>query len=121
MHDFALTDLLLSDNPNLMRLTNGIGETVLHWLAIEGDVEAVKWLQEHGADMNTRNGFGTPVIFEVALLGYSDLLRWLFANGTDPLQKDADGHTLQEYLSEYGNPQMARVVEEIIANHYGGG
>ena len=112
-HDFALAEQLVSKNPDLIRLTNTLGETALHWLAVEDDTEAVHWLMKHGADANTRNKFGTPMLFEVALLEYKELLRWLLANGADSDLKCAEGLSLSEFLSENAKPQMVRFVEEL--------
>jgi ankyrin repeat protein len=67
---------LLRANPQLVSLRNGLGETVLHYLAVENHSEGVAWLHARGFDIDSQNEFGTPVVFEVAQLGYKDLLLW---------------------------------------------
>ena len=113
-HDFTRAEFLLAGAPGMIDLKNGIGETILHWLAVEDDLDAVKWLFRHGADLNCRNEFGTPLVFEVSLLGYTDLFRWLIANGADPVQRAADGQSLKEYLLEHDRADIASAVEAII-------
>lgn len=39
---------------------NGIGETGLHFLAVENDGAAVAWLHARGSDLNTRDPFDSP-------------------------------------------------------------
>jgi len=119
--DLERASRLLSANPELIHLRNGIGETVLHYQAVENDIEGVRWLHDHGADLNTRNEFGKPVIFEVAQLGYEELFRWFVASGADTRQTDANGGTIQDHLSEYDKPQMAKMVDDIIAEQRRGG
>ena len=41
---------LLQSEPLLLLERTGLGETPLHYLAVEDQVEAVRFLHEHGAD-----------------------------------------------------------------------
>lgn len=106
---------LIAGRPALLHLVNGIGETVLHFLAVEDDQEAVAWLHARGADINTKNEFGTPVLFEVASLGYKKLFGWLIEAGADVHAQDADGQDLIEHLLEYDKDEMAEWVRTQIA------
>ncbi len=106
---------LIASRPELLRLVNGIGETVLHFLAVEDDEAAVTWLHARGADINTRNKFGTPVLFEVASLGYKKLVEWLVEAGADVHARDPDGQDLVEHLLEYDNGEMADWVRALVA------
>jgi hypothetical protein len=110
--DYSRAELLLKSAPELMTHTNRIGETVLHFLAVENDIEGVKWLKSIGFDINTKNDFGTPAIFEVAQLGYKELLIWFYENGADFAAKDGEGYSLIEYLEEWEKPDMAKFVME---------
>jgi hypothetical protein len=69
---------MLRETPALLFLTSGLGETALHYLAVEDDLEGVAWLKAKGADLDTKNRFGTPVLFEVAQLEYRMLYGWWF-------------------------------------------
>ena len=53
----ARAEDLLATNPCLFDLRNSIGETVLHFLAVENDLEGVGWLHARGFSLNTENSF----------------------------------------------------------------
>jgi ankyrin repeat protein len=104
---WSSAEQLLAANPGLVSSRDGLGETVLHFLAVENDLEGVAWLHAHGFDINSKNDFGTPVIFEVAQLGYKDLVLWFISKGGDVAAKDRDGRTIHEYLDEFEHPDMS--------------
>ena len=95
-------------------IVHGIGETVLHFLAVETDQAGVFCNDSAGADINTKNSFGEPVLFEVAALGYKELFTRLVAAGADPFTAGADGQGLVDYLSEFENEDMATWVRSQI-------
>lgn len=105
--DFSSAEKLLASEPSLIRATNQIGETVLHFLAVENDLEGVAWLAAHGADLNTRNEFGTPVLFEVADLGYKDLFTRLVTSGADLQAKDEYKQEIFTHLRDSDRADMA--------------
>ncbi len=100
-------------NASLRSAVNGLGETVLHYLAIENDGEGVEWLWSKGFDINTRNEFGTPVVFEVAQLDYRDLLQWFISSGTDVKCQDSEGRNIKEYVLLFGHEEIARHLESL--------
>ena len=61
---------LIQNDPELINKTNGIGETVLHFLAADNDALGVVWLHDRGADINCENDFGIPAWFVMTQLGY---------------------------------------------------
>jgi hypothetical protein len=97
--EYVSAEKLIAENPNLRDQTNSIGETVLHFLSVENDIEGVAWLYSCGASLNTKNRFGTPMVFEVAGLGHKDLLLWLAQHGADfSVIDDRSQYGLLEYL-----------------------
>ena len=92
---------MVAENPDVLHMRSGIGETPLHYLAVENHLDGVKWLYEKGSSINTKNEFGTPVVFEVALLGYKDLLLWLLDHDVDLWATDEDGNDVFSYLKEH--------------------
>jgi hypothetical protein len=52
--EFDSAELLLVQNAKLIEARNGIGETVLHFLAVEDDAAGVAWLRARGADIDTK-------------------------------------------------------------------
>jgi hypothetical protein len=108
--DFARACEMLSARPALLQMSNGIGETVLHFLAVEDDRDGVAWLHAKGADLDTKNVFDCPAIFEVASLGYKDLFVWFRESGVDLQATDEDGNNVVRYRLEAGHPDMAEWV-----------
>ena len=110
---FEEAAVLLARQPSLCSAVDGMGETVLHYLAVENDQQGVSWLASHGFDINTRNEFGTPVVFEVAQLDYRDLLQWFISKGADLKCRDGEGKNLKEYVLEFGHEDIARHLESL--------
>ncbi len=108
--DYDAADAMLRETPILLFLMNGIGETPLHFLAVENDIESVAWLHARGADLDTANLYGTPVIFEVAQLEYHDLFLWFVQHGANVHAHDREGQDLFEYLLEFDKDDMAEWV-----------
>jgi hypothetical protein len=104
---------LLKHTPSLRTDVSGLGETVLHYQAVENDLQGVAWLHLQGFDINTRNQFGTPVVFEVAQLDYRDLLLWFISNGADLRCKDADGQDIKEYVLQFDHKEIAKHLESL--------
>jgi hypothetical protein len=99
--DFDAARSLVDSQPEILEFRNGIGETVLHFLAVEKDLDGVAWLHAQGSDLHTKNEFGTPVLFEVAQLDYQELYEWFITKGVDVHARDADGNDLSAYLKQF--------------------
>jgi ankyrin repeat protein len=78
----------------------GIGETMLHWYAIEGDPDVLQQLVDLGFDVNVQNEFGKTPIMESALIGSWDNARVLLDNGADLEITDDEGDDLFALLDE---------------------
>ncbi len=122
---YELRELLLKNNyegalnllktlPDLVNARNSIGETVLHYLAVENEIDNVAWLYNQGAKLDVKNKFGIPVIFEVAQLGYKGLLKWFYENGADFKTTDNDGLNIYQHLEQYGKDDMVEFVRSIL-------
>ncbi len=55
---------LVKDHPEALKLRNGIGETALHYLAVENYADAVQLLIDLGADAYVGNYFGATALQE---------------------------------------------------------
>ncbi len=80
---------MLKRDPSLLEVRNGIGETVLHYCAVEGATDVVRFLIDNGADADASNTFGASVLQECVSLckpssDYCDLIQLLIAHGADP-------------------------------------
>lgn len=110
--DFGVAETILRAHPHIRTARNGIGETVLHFLAVENDLEGVAWLHARGFDLNEQNKFGTPAIFEAAGLGYKELVMWLAENGANIEALDRDGEDILFFLEQYDRKDMAAFLVE---------
>jgi ankyrin repeat protein len=72
---------LLDEDPGLVQEKTSLGETALHYLAVENQLEAVKKLYKRGADINTVNDFGGTPLSDAVSLGYVELVRVLLERG----------------------------------------
>jgi ankyrin repeat protein len=89
--------------------------TALHWAAHWGELEAVQWLLDAGADPNISNRFGVSPLHEAAIVANSDMLAALLDAGADPNARFGDGETVLMTAARTGN--VAAV--EIILEHGG--
>jgi ankyrin repeat protein len=72
---------LLSAEPALLCARTGLGETALHYLAVEDQLPSVKWLIEQGAEVNVVNRVGTTPLSDAASLGYLQMVSFLLSHG----------------------------------------
>lgn len=78
---------ILSRHPELIHDRNCARETVLHWLAIENEIEGVRDLIAAGARVDCTDHSDSTVLADCAGLGHVDLCRLLLDHGADPAQK----------------------------------
>ena len=114
--DFTTAIALIQNDPELINKSNGIGETVLHFLAVENDAMGVAWLHDQAADINCENDFGIPAWFEVAQLGYQELLMWFVQAGVNLNATDRDGQGILTFLAAIGEPEMVEFVVTSVAH-----
>ena len=84
VEDSAKAERLLADHPALLNARWMHDETVLHFLAIEDFVDAVRFLVVHGADVNAVNEFGDSPLVDVADLGRNEIAKMLLTAGANP-------------------------------------
>lgn len=73
---------------------SGLGETMLHWYCIEGDLLVVEKIIELGFDVDEVNEFDQTPLFECVLIGRWDIARLLVSHGADPNIRNQDGDTI---------------------------
>jgi ankyrin repeat protein len=69
VHDPARARHLVSEHPHVLHLRTGLGETALHYLAIENYADAVQLLIDLGASVRVSNEFGRTPLEEARLAG----------------------------------------------------
>lgn len=108
VQDEARARFLLSQHPELLNARWHLGETVLHFLAVEGYVEAVLRLAEWGADVNLVNRLGEPPLIDCVLLGNESLVALLLSHGADPNVVSAAWGPLLHAAVTRGRPGVVR-------------
>lgn len=71
-HDYVVSD------------RNYSGETPLHWLAVEGDIDGVRLLLARGADANTADHHGDTVLSDACSLALVQIAELLLRHRADP-------------------------------------
>jgi ankyrin repeat protein len=79
---------MLRDKPDWLHTKSSIGETALHYLVIENDIEAVKFLIDKGAEVDNRDDWGGTPLMHAAQLGHVDMCLLLMEKGADVNAKD---------------------------------
>lgn len=96
---------MLKKDPSLLGAKDGLGETALHYLTVENDLEKVEWLFAKGADLNTQNDFGDTPLMDAASLGYVQMTSFLLANGADIRVRNRNDETAVSKIAANGPPK----------------
>jgi uncharacterized protein len=108
-------NILLEAEPSLLNERTGIGETPLHHLAVENQLEAVQFVHQQGADLNTCDDFGTTPLMSVVILGYRELVEYLLAHGADTSGFfNATGESVLHYAVR-GRYKDVEILQKLIA------
>ena len=102
---------MLAERPDLLNARWIHGETVLHFLAIEGFTEGVRFLAVRGADVNAVNEFGDTALVEIAALGLTEIADILVGHGANP---DAQSETRENPLHAAARGGHVEVVRRLL-------
>jgi ankyrin repeat protein len=94
---------------------NGLGESMLHWYAIEGATEVVESMIGLGFDLNTTNSFGRTPFFECVILNRWEMAGLLLKNGARPEIRDENGEDIFFYLEDYGHKKKLQKLRSLIS------
>ena len=96
-------------DPNIK---NEYNNTVLYIASRNGNLNMVKYLVEHGADVNIQNRWGETALYQASNRnGHLDIIRYLVEHGADVNIKDEDSKTVlhwsktkdvKDLLKQYG-------------------
>jgi len=100
-------------NPLALEMKDGLGETVLHYLAVENNPDGIKKLIAVGATVNTQNVFGNTPIMESSQLGYRNIIALLYSSGADINIKNKKGNDIFEHLEEYNKQKMIEYLKNL--------
>ena len=82
--DEARARHLLAAYPELLNARWHLGETVLHFLAVEGFIEGVRRLAQWSADVNLPNRLGDSPLLDCVILRNEPLVELLLHHGANP-------------------------------------
>jgi ankyrin repeat protein len=105
-------DDLLAEHPNLLNARWIHNETVLHFLAIEGFAEGVKFLLSRGADVNAVNEFDDTALIDVAALGNHEIADMLLQYGANPNAKSLARDNALHAAVRSGNVRLVALLLE---------
>lgn len=75
----------------LLDVRSGLGETLLHWMAVENQLLLVQALIDLGAVVDPVNHFGSTPLLEAAQLGHTEMCLLLLARGAQVTCKNEAG------------------------------
>jgi ankyrin repeat protein len=75
--DPKLARKLVKEHPEVLSLRTGLGETALHYLAVENNADAVALLIGLGAKVNVSNDFGASPLDEAMQVGAAEAIEVL--------------------------------------------
>ena len=84
VRDHVAARKMIEARPDLLNARWTHNETILHFLAVEGYVEAVRFLAAAGAAIDEVNEFGDTALIDVALLGNAEIAKLLLDHGANP-------------------------------------
>lgn len=89
---------------------NNYGDTLLHHACIDAQYDKIKWLVQHGANVNLPNKQGnTPLLLHIKhRLGYHNIVKFLIKNGADINARNNDGDTALYMACMEGNNKFIR-------------
>ena len=101
---------MLAAHPELLNARWIHNETVLHFLAVEGFADGVRFLAERGADVNAVNEFGDAPLIDVVVLGYTDIAAMLLSHGANPNARSDTHDSALDCATQSGNEQMVAML-----------
>jgi hypothetical protein len=81
VEDPALAKPLVEADPTILDLRTGLGETALHFLAVENYAGGVQVLIDLGANVNVTNEFGATPVEEARIAGANEAVEVLVRAG----------------------------------------
>jgi len=111
VEDHPRAKTLLTTHPELLNARWTWDATVLHFCVVEGFIEGVKFLAQHGADVNSVNKYGDAPLVNAATLGHTEIADILLRHGADPNARDPiTGNTALHCAAEHGNDTLVALL-----------
>ncbi|XP_048249030.1 inversin-like isoform X2 [Haliotis rufescens] len=105
-----VVELLVSEGADVS-LVDEVGDNILHWACIGGDVETVKFmLSLNVADINSRGRWSRTPVMEAAWNGQRDVVELLVSEGADVSLVDEVGNNILYYACLGGHVETVKFV-----------
>src|SRR5689334_14894872 len=92
------------------------GKTILHWLALVGDVDALSSALKMRGDPNIKAASGEAALMSAAYSGDRRIAELLINAGADVDAQDADGQTALMAAAKGGNLPTVQLLIQAAAN-----
>ncbi|MBN8456236.1 MAG: ankyrin repeat domain-containing protein [Verrucomicrobia bacterium] len=92
---------------------NGLGESMLHWYAIEGEPAVLEKIIGLGFDVNATNDFGRTALFECVVIDRWEAAELLLTHRARTDIRDQNDEDVLAYLDEDGRQEKARKLQEL--------
>jgi ankyrin repeat protein len=116
VRDPARAEAMLNERPELLNARWIHDETVLHFLAIEGFTEGVRFLAVRGADVNAVNEFGDTALVDIAGLGLTEIADVLLTHGANPDARSESRDNPLHAAARAGHAELVRRLLKAGAN-----
>jgi ankyrin repeat protein len=97
---------LLREHPELLAARYLHDETPLHFCAVEGLPEGVRFLAGAGMPVDARNEFGDTPLVDTVTLGNVEITRLLLRHGADPDASSLTRGRVLQIAAEQGNAAL---------------
>lgn len=116
VNDPARADAMLAERPELLNARWIHDETVLHFLAIEGFADGVRFLAARGGDVNAVNEFGDTALVDIAGLGLTEIADILLSHGANPDARSGVRDNSLHAAARAGHTELVRRLLNAGAN-----
>jgi hypothetical protein len=108
VEDPAGAEAAIRLDPSALTRRDKVGETLLHYFAVENDLPRVIWLHRLGASIDIPDEFGATPLMHAVQLEYRELLEYFLAQGANVDAKTVNGDTALSYAVMAGKEALAK-------------
>jgi ankyrin repeat protein len=103
---------LVNSGRNINECNGACGDTLLHCACYDNDIETMRYLVEHGADVNYPNKYGnTPLHYTIFNFPNIDIIKLLLENGADKNKANKSGGTVLRQAKYHGYHDIVQFIE----------
>jgi ankyrin repeat protein len=113
VNSYEIAEILMKRGANVDAKNPKTGSTLLHSAAGSKNIEDVKFLLAHGADVNAKHDEGGTPLHQAAAWSSVEIVELLLENNADPTMKTNSGKTAEEVADEYDNPEIAELLRQV--------